>query len=66
MFNFGGYDEKLMAIYETKAEAMEYLKEQANEYNCDDVVDYMKEDDLHLIEWECGSNNYKHVQPSND
>lgn len=66
IFDYRGYEEHLQGIYEEEKEAIEQLVAQSKEYEYDNVVDYMTEGEISLVEWECGLNNKRIIKPSYD
>lgn len=66
IFDFLGYEERVREIYENEKDAIERLIAHAHGYGYDNVVDYMREEDLSLVEWECGSNKHRRIKPSYD
>lgn len=66
IFDYGGYEERLEEIYEHEKDAIERLVAHAHEYDYDNVVDFMREGELSLVEWECGLNNKRLIKPSYD
>lgn len=66
IFDFLGYEERVREIYENEKDAIKRLIAHAHGYGYDNIVDYMREEDLSLIEWECDSNKRKRIKPSYD
>lgn len=65
IFDYQGYEEHLQAIYENEKDAIERLV--ADSQECyDNVVDFMHDGELSLVEWECGLNNSRVIRPSLD
>lgn len=66
IYDYQGYEERLDAIYTREKDAIKKLIEETHEYEYDNVVDYMREGELSLVEWECNFNNRRVIEPSND
>lgn len=66
IFDYQGYEEHLQAIYEEEKDAIERLIAESRECEYDNVVDFMHEGELSLVEWECGLNNQRVIRPSYD
>lgn len=66
IFNYQGYDDQVQAIYAKEKDAIEQLVAECRECGEDNIVDFMYEGDLSLVEWECGSNRQRVIQPSCD
>lgn len=66
IFDYQGYEEQVQGIYAEKAEAIDRLVEEALDCGEDSVEDLMYNGELSLIEWECGSNIRRRVQPRYD
>lgn len=66
IFDYEGYEQRLQAIYEEEKDAIERLTAESHECEYDNVVDFMRENELFLVEWECGLNNRRVIHPSYD
>ena len=60
------YEERVKEIYENEKDAIKRLIICANAYGYDNIVDYMREEDISLVEWECDSNKRRRIKPSYD
>ena len=66
IFDFLGYEERVREIYENEKDAIKRLIAEFHEYEYDNVVDFMRENELSLVEWECGSNTQRLIESSYD
>ena len=66
IFDYQGHDEQLEEIYEEEKDAIDRLIVEFHEYEYDNAVDFMRENELFLVEWECGSNTQRLIEPSYD
>lgn len=66
IFDYQGYNEQLEGIYEEEKDAIERLTAEFYELEYGNAVDFMRENDLSLVEWECGSNIQRLIRPSYD
>ena len=66
IFDYKGYNEQLEGIYEEEKDAIERLTAEFYELEYGNAVDFMRENDLSLVEWECGSNTQRLIRPSYD
>ena len=66
IFDYQGHNEQLQRIYEEEKDAIERLTAEFHECEYDNAVDFMRENDLSLVEWECGLNNRRLIKPSYD
>lgn len=66
IFDYQGYDEQLKGIYEEEKDAIERLTAESYELEYGNAVDFMRENDLSLVEWECGSNTQRLIKPPYD
>ena len=66
IFDYEGHDEHLQEIYEEEKDAIERLIAHSHECEYDNVVDFMREYELSLVEWECGLNKRRVIRPSYD
>lgn len=66
IFDYQGHNERLEEIYEKEKDAIERLTAEFYELEYGNAVDFMRENDLSLVEWECGSNTQRLIRPSYD
>ena len=66
IFNYQEHNERLKGIYEEEKDAIERLTAEFYELEYGNAVDFMRENDLSLVEWECGSNTQRLIRPSYD
>lgn len=64
--NYQRRNEQLKGIYEEEKDAIERLTAEFYELEYGNAVDFMRENDLSLVEWECGSNTQRLIRPSYD
>lgn len=64
IFDYQGYNERMLGIYEHENDAVKRLVTEAQELGYDNVADYMEENELSLAEWECNLNNRRLIQPN--
>lgn len=64
--DYQGRNEQLKEIYEEEKDAIERLTAEFYELEYGNAVDFMRENDLSLVEWECGSNTQRLIRPSYD
>lgn len=64
--DYQGCNEQLKGIYEEEKNAIERLTAEFYELEYGNAVDFMRENDLSLVEWECGSNTQRLIRPSYD
>lgn len=64
--DYQGHNEQLEGIYEEEKNAIERLTAEFYELEYGNAVDFMRENDLSLVEWECGSNTQRLIKPSYD
>lgn len=64
--DYQGHNERLEGIYEEEKDAIERLTADFYELEYGNAVDFMRENDLSLVEWECGSNTQRLIRPSYD
>ncbi len=66
IFDYQGHNEQLEGIYGEEKDAIERLTAEFYELEYGNAVDFMRENDLSLVEWECGSNTQRLIRPSYD
>ena len=63
IFDYRGYEEKVVGIFSTYEKAKEYLIEDFNRYKyTDDIKEYFKDSDYSLVEWELDTNKQKKLK----
>lgn len=66
IFDYQRHEEQLKGIYEEEKNAIERLKVETHECEYNNVVDFMHESELSLVEWECELNTQRLIKPSYD
>ena len=62
IFDYQGYEEKVVGIFSTYEKAKEYLIEEFNRYKyTDDIRKYFRDSDYLLVEWEINTNKKRKV-----
>ena len=63
IFDYRGYEEKVVGIFSTYEKAKEYLVEDFNRYKyTDDIKEYFQDSDYSLVEWELDTNKQKKLK----
>lgn len=63
IYDYGGYEERLEGIYETKDKAIEKLTSEMLCFGYDNIRDFMSRDDKYLVEWELDANKGQIISP---
>lgn len=66
IFDYDGYENEVEEIHEKEKDAIERLLTRSHECGYDNIPDFMRDNGLSLVEWECGSNTQRLIRPSYD